>query len=135
HTPERVSTLFWLNMLVSGGMFVVLLGLGPLYGYIQGEAVIGWLLVAYGGKLVIQNVYAIPFALLKKELRFSDIAIARVVAHLSESAARIVFAALGWTVWCWTFAALVRAVVFGAIIQLRHPFLPRLVFRPREVIH
>jgi teichuronic acid exporter len=44
-----------------------------------------------------------------------------------------VFAALGATVWCWTFAALVRAFVFGVAIQVLHPFLPRLVFRPREV--
>lgn len=135
HTPERVSTMFWMNMLVTGGMFVVLLGIGPAYGYLQGNMVVGWLLVAYGGKLLLQNVYAIPFALLKKEMRYFDISVARVIAHLSESAARIVFAALGYTVWCWTFAALTRALVFGVIIQMRHPFLPRFVFRPREVAH
>jgi len=133
HTPERVSTVFWFNLLVSGGLFVLLLGLGPLYGWLQGEPTVGWLLVAYGGKLVLQNVYSIPFALLRKELRFSDIAKARVVAHLAESGARIAFAAAGATVWCWVFAALVRAVVFGVIMQARHPFVPRLVFRPREV--
>lgn len=134
HTPERVSTVFWFNLLVSGGLFVALLVLGPLYGHLQGHAVIGWMLVAYGGKLLLQNVYAIPFALLKRELRFFDISVARVIAHLSESIARIVFAAMGYTIWCWTLASLVRAVVFGAIIQLRHPFIPKLVFRPREVI-
>jgi teichuronic acid exporter len=133
HTPERVSTVFWFNVLISLGLFGVLLVLGPLYGQFQHEAVVGWLLVAYGGKLLLQNVYAIPFALLRKELRFSEIAGARIVAHLSESAARIVFAAMGATVWCWTFAALVRAAVFGIAVQSRHPFLPRLVFRPREV--
>jgi len=135
HTPDRISTMFWMNMLVTGGMFVVLLGLGPLYGYIQGNMVVGWLLVAYGGKLLLQNVYAIPFAFLKKEMRFLDVSVARVIAHLSESAARIVFAAMGYTIWCWTLAALTRAFVFGVIIQMRHPFLPRFVFRPREVSH
>jgi PST family polysaccharide transporter len=133
HTPERVSTVFWFNLVISTGLFVALLGLGPLYGYVQGNPVLGWLLIAYGGKLVFQNVYAIPFALLRKEMRFGDIARARVVAHLAESVGRIVFAALGATVWCWTLAALTRAVVFGVIIQLRHPFVPKLVFQPREV--
>ena len=133
HTPERVSTVFWFNLLISTGLFVILLVLGPLYGYLQGNAVLGWLLVAYGGKLVFQNVYAIPFALLRKELRFGEIAKARMVAHLAESVGRVVFAALGATVWCWTLAALTRAFVFGVIMQLRHPFVPRLVFRPREV--
>lgn len=133
HTPERVSTVFWFNLLVSTGLFVALLGLGPLYGWIQGEPILGWLLIAYGGKLVLQNVYSIPFALLRKEMRFSDIAKARVVAHLAESGARVAFAAAGATIWCWVFAALARTVVFGAIVQARHPFVPRLVFKPREV--
>jgi O-antigen/teichoic acid export membrane protein len=133
HTPERISTVFWFNLLVSGALFVLLLGLGPLYGHLQGHAVVGWLLIAYGGKLVFQNVYAIPFALLRKEMRFGEISVARVVAHAAESVGRIVFAALGATVWCWTLAALTRALVFGVIMQLRHPFVPRLVFRPREV--
>ena len=134
HTPERVSTVFWLNLMISSGLFVALLGIGPLYGWLVHQSTTGWLLTAYGAKLVIQNVYAIPFALLRKELRFSDIAKARVVAHLSESAARIAFAASGFTIWCWTLAGLVRAVVFGIIMQLRHPFVPKLVFQPKEVL-
>jgi len=134
HTPERVSTMFWFNLLISTAMLVALCGIGPLYGWILDAPVVGWLLVAYGGKLVLQNIYAIPFALMRKELRFSAIAKARVVAHLSESVARVAFAAAGATVWCWTFAALTRAIVFGVAIQLCHPYLPKLVFRPREVI-
>jgi PST family polysaccharide transporter len=134
HTPERVSTVFWFNLLVSGGLFLVLLAIGPLYGWIIGIPLVGWLLVAYGSKLIFQNVYAIPFALLKKELRFSEIAIARLIAHLAESVSRIAFAYAGVTVWCLTFSAMVRAFTFGVIMQLRHPFIPKLVFRPREVM-
>jgi O-antigen/teichoic acid export membrane protein len=134
HTPDAVSTVFWFNLLVSTGLVVVLLGLGPLYGRFQGKPVIGWLLVGYGGKLVLQNVYAIPFAMLRRELRYAEIAKARIAAHLCESVARIVLAALGYTVWCWTLAALTRSVVFGVIIQVRHRFVPRLVFRPREIV-
>jgi O-antigen/teichoic acid export membrane protein len=133
HTPERVSTVFWFNMLVSTGLFLLLLVAAPLYAHIQGHAIIGWLLIAYGGKLIFQNVYSIPFALLRKELRFSDIAVARTVAHIAESIARVIFALLGWGVWCFTLAALTRAFVFGVIMQLRHPFIPKFVFRPREV--
>jgi teichuronic acid exporter len=133
HTPEIVSTVFWFNVLITGALFVVLLGLGPLYGWVQDAPVVGWLLVAYGGKLLLQNVYAIPFALLRKDLQFSKIAKARVVAHLAESIARVAFAAAGATVWCWTLAALTRALVFGVAIQICRPFLPRFVFRAREV--
>jgi O-antigen/teichoic acid export membrane protein len=135
HTPDRVSTMFWFNLLITGGLFVVLLGFGPLYGWAFHKPILGWLLIGYGGKLLLQNIYAIPFAMLKRELRYGEIAKARIVAHLAESAARIVFAAMGYTIWCWTFAALVRAFVFGVIIQIIHPFVPRLVFRLREAAH
>jgi O-antigen/teichoic acid export membrane protein len=134
HTPEAVSTVFWLNLMVSSGLFGLLLVLGPLYGRFQDNPVIGWLLIAYGGKLVFQNVYAIPFAMLRRELRYAEIAKARTAAHLCESVARIVFAALGYTVWCWTLAALTRSFVFGVIMQLRHRFVPKLVFQPRQVM-
>lgn len=135
HTPERVSTMFWFNLLITGGLFVALLVIGPVYGWIVGHAIVGWLLIGYGGKLLLQNIYAIPFAMLKKELRYSDIAKARIGAHLAESAARIVFAAMGYTIWCWTFAALTRALVFGIIIQIIHPFVPKAVFKLREAAH
>jgi O-antigen/teichoic acid export membrane protein len=135
HTPERVSTVFWFNMIAAGALFVLLLGIGPLYAKVMHEPIVAWLLIAYGGKLLFQNVYAIPFALLRKELRFSEIAIARIVAHLAESVSRIYFAYIGWTIWCFTLAPLTRAFVFGVIMQLRHPWLPKLVFRPREVVH
>jgi O-antigen/teichoic acid export membrane protein len=134
HTPERISTVFWFNMIISGGLFLLLLGIGPLYGYLVGHSIVGWLLIAYGGKLIFQNVYAIPFAMLRRELRFNDIAVSRVLAHLAESGARCLFAYLGYTVWCFTFAALTRAFVFGVLMQIRHPFVPRFVFRPREVV-
>jgi len=98
-----------------------------------GHEVVGWLLIAYGGKLIFQNSYAIPFALLRKQLRFGDIAKIRTLAHLGESVGRIVYAAGGVTVWCFTLAALTRVVIFGVLMQARHPFVPRFVFRPREV--
>jgi O-antigen/teichoic acid export membrane protein len=135
HTPDRVSTMFWFNLLITGGLFVALLGIGPLYALLVRQSVVGWLLIGYGAKLLLQNIYAIPFAMLKKELRYGDIAKARIVAHLSESAARIIFAAAGYTIWCWTFAALVRALVFGIIIQIIHPFVPKAVFKLREAAH
>jgi O-antigen/teichoic acid export membrane protein len=134
HTPERVSTVFWFNVLLSGGLFVVLLVVGPLYGRLQGYSVVGWLLVAYGGKLLVQNLYAIPYALLRKDLQFAEIAKIRTIAYLAESITRIVFAVLGLKIWCFTLAAIAKTVVFAVLMQARHPFWPKWVFRPREVM-
>jgi O-antigen/teichoic acid export membrane protein len=134
HTPDRISTVFWFNLMVSSGLFGLLFLVGPLYGRLEGHPVVGWLLVAYGAKLLLQNVYAIPYALLRRELRFAEIAKIRTAAYLVESVARIALAATGITVWCFTLAALARAVMFAVLVQVRHPFVPRLVFQLREVM-
>ena len=134
HTPERVSTVFWFNVLLSGALFGLLLVAGPLYGRLQGYDVVGWLLVAYGGKLLAQNLYAIPYALLRKELRFDEIAKIRTVAYLTESVTRVVFAACGVRVWCFTLAGIAKTLVFVVLMQWRHPFWPKFVFRWREVL-
>jgi len=133
HSPEKISTVFWFNVIMSVALFVLLLGFGPLMGSLQGDAVIGSLISVYGIKLLLQNTYAIPFALLKKNLGFSSIAKMRTGAHLSESVARVIFAASGFGVWTFTAAALTRVFVFGALMQIFHPWRPRFVFRPREV--
>ena len=133
HTPERISTVFWFNTLLSGALFGLLCIAGPLYGNLQGYDVVGWLLIAYGGKLLAQNFYAIPYALLRKQMQFEEVAKIRTIAYLTESVTRIVFAASGWTVWCFTLAAIAKTVVFAILMQWRHPYWPRLVFRWREV--
>ena len=134
HTPDRVSTVFWLNLLISGGLFALLLGIGPLYALVEHQPILAWLLIAYGAKLLLQNLYAIPFAMLRKELRFAEVAKARIVAHLGESGSRILFAALGASYWSFTLAAITRALLFGIVVQWWHPFVPKWVFKPREVI-
>lgn len=133
HAPEKVSTVFWFNVIISIALFGALLIFGPLMGRLQGDAVIGSLISVYGIKLLLQNTYAIPFALLKKNLEFGAIAKMRTTAHLSESIARVVFAATGFGVWTFTCAALTRVFVFGLMMQIFHPWRPKWVFRPREV--
>ena len=40
HTPERVSTVFWFNVLLSFGLFALLCIGGPLYARLQGYSVV-----------------------------------------------------------------------------------------------
>ena len=135
HTPERISSLFWFNVLLSAGLFVLPLVAGPLYGLFQGHTVVGLLLVAYGGKLLIQNLYAIPLAVLRKDLQFEEVAKIRTVAYLVESITRVIFVACGITIWSFTLAALAKHAMFAAIFLWRHPYRPKLVFHYRDVAH
>jgi polysaccharide transporter, PST family len=132
HTPERIATVFWLNLLMALAMVGLLALAAPPYARWQRHPVVGPMLIAYGGKLILEAVGAIPAAMLKRELRFKELSLVRVVANVVEFAGKVGLAALGWGAWCFVGAALLRAVIFNAGVQICHPFRPRLTFRPRD---
>ncbi len=132
HTPEKVSTVFWLNVLMSFLLFGLMFIVGPALARFQGHEVIGPMLIVYGTKLIFQNVYMIPTAMMKRELRFKELSVIRVVSNAGEFVGKIGFALAGFGVWAFVLGPMVRVVITGVGIQLAHPWLPRLVFRPRE---
>lgn len=129
---ETVSTVFWLNVGVSIAAFAFVLGLGPLIGYIQDHPVVGWMLILYGTKLLYQNIYFVPMALLRRGMRFKELSVVRTVANLGEAVTKITLAAMGEPIWCFVVGPLVRVVISGIGIQLCMPWRPRALFRRGE---
>jgi O-antigen/teichoic acid export membrane protein len=129
---DTISSVFWLNVLVSLGAFVVVLGVGPLVGFIQGAPVIGWMLIAYGTKLIYQNIYFVPAALLRRDMRFKELSIVRTVANAGDGVTKIVVAAMGEPVWCFVAGPLARVFITGIGVQLFRPWRPRAVFHRHD---
>jgi O-antigen/teichoic acid export membrane protein len=135
HTEDRISTVFWLNMFMSIALALVLsFAVGPVLSSWHKEPVLTWMLAAYGGKLVWQNVYFIPYSLMRRELRFKELQILRIVANLAEFGAKIGFAATGFGVWSLVLGPLCRVLVTGVGIQILHPWRPRMVLRVRDAL-
>lgn len=132
HSPEKIATVFWMNVIMSVLLFGILAVAAPAYASWQGYPVVGSMLLVYGGKLLFQNVYFIPAAMLKRELRFKELSIIRVIANVAEFFGKVVFAALGWRVWCFVIGALLRVLITGIGVQICHPWRPRFHFRLRE---
>ena len=131
HTESRISTVFWINLGVALVLFAAILGIAPIVGTYS-DAIIGWMLVAYGTKLLWQNVYFIPLAMMKRELRFKELSLIRIVANLAEFGGKVGFAWAGAGIWCFVLGPLARALVTGIGAQLRHPYRPTLVLRVGE---
>lgn len=135
HTEDRISTVFWLNVALSVVLAALLaFAVGPILSAIQGQPILTWLLAAYGGKLLWQNVYFIPYALMKRELRFKELSILRIVANFAEFAGKVGFAWLGAGVWAFVLGPLCRVFVTGIGTQLLHPWRPRAVLKLREAL-
>jgi O-antigen/teichoic acid export membrane protein len=132
HDPAKISTVFWINLTIAVLLFAVLAGLAPLVGAAYGHAIIGYMMIAYGSKLVWQNVYFIPAALMKRELRFKELSIIRILANTAEFAGKVGFAWAGFGIWCFVLGPLCRVLVTGVGCQLCHPWRPRFVLRVRD---
>jgi O-antigen/teichoic acid export membrane protein len=133
HTPERISTVFWLNLIMSV-IFLALLAfaIGPALSWLHGQAVVGLMLTAYGGKLIFNNVYAIPSALMRRELRFKELSVIRMIANIGEFCGKVGFAAAGFGIWALVLGPFCRVLITGIGVQICHPWRPRFVLRIRE---
>src|SRR5689334_13383539 len=113
HDEGKASTVFWVNLAIACALFVVIVIAAPLVGNLYEHAIVGSMLIAYGTKLIWQNVYIMPIALLKRELRFKELSVIRIFANLAEFGAKIGFAAAGFSIWCFVLGPLARALVTG----------------------
>lgn len=135
HTEAKISTVFWLNLMMSLMMLSALGFLvGPALGGFHGHAIVGHMLTLYGAKLVWQNLYFMPAALMRRELRFKELSIVRVASNFAEFSTKVASAAAGFGVWCFVIGPLSRVVVTGIGIQICHPWRPRFILRIREAL-
>ncbi len=133
HDADTISTVFWINLLSAAVLFGVIVIVAPIVAVgFYGHAVVGWMLIAYGTKLLWQNVYFIPAALMRRELRFRELSIIRIFANLAEFAGKIGFAAAGFGIWCFIAGPLLRVLVTGVGMQICHPWRPRFVLKLRR---
>jgi O-antigen/teichoic acid export membrane protein len=127
HDDDTISTVFWINLLTATVLFAVILVGAPL---VTGDhPIIGYMLIAYGTKLLWQNIYFIPTAMMKRELRFKELSVIRILANIAEFLGKVGFAWAGFGIWCFVLGPLCRVFVTGVGSQIRHPWRPRLVFK------
>lgn len=133
HNQRQLSTLFWLNVLAGGGMFAVLWVIAPYFAAMHGHAVITDLVRMFGLMLVLRTGYATHQALLKRELRFKELSLVRVVANLAEFSTKVGTAAAGMGVWCFVLGPLARQLIYAVGVPLFYRWRPSLQFAAREV--
>jgi len=134
HTAERVSTVFWINLLLATTLCGLIVVFAPLVAKpFFGHAVVGSMLIAFGvGKLMLGTGYFVPMAMLKRQERFKELSVVRVLANLGEFAGKVGFAAGGFGVWCFVLGPLVRTVIYVVGCQILYPYRPQWTFKLKE---
>ena len=131
---RTLSSIAWLALASSVVVAAALAALAGAVGAAFDRAVVGALLGAYGGKLVLGAVQLVPEALLRRELAFRPLSIVRMIAMIADSVAKLLAAALGLHIWCFVIGPLANAVVTCAGIQWIRPWWPALQLDVRAAL-
>jgi O-antigen/teichoic acid export membrane protein len=130
HTESKTSTIFWINVIAGIIVLELLLLATPVLA--GAYPIVGLMLLVYGSKLILQNLYLIPVAMMKRQLRFKELSMIRIVANFAEFGAKIGLAYLGFGIWCFVLWPLSRILVTGIGAQICHPWRPRLICNLRD---
>ncbi len=139
-----LSTICWLGVIAATAM-TALLALGRVaIAPSLPDPIVATLLVAYSARLIPRQFSAVSEALMKRDLRYRELAMVRIVASVVEIVIKLGAAYLAnyWgrdlAIWCFVLAPIANALTttVGTLICL--PWWPRLQFRrdvARRAIH
>jgi O-antigen/teichoic acid export membrane protein len=110
-TQEQVSNLFWINIVVSGALAVVGIGLAPLLAWFYRDPRVAGIMVAMSLTFVLTGATVQHRALLTRQLRFRALALIDVVSMTLSFATACWLAWRGFAYWSLVVQQLCLAAV------------------------
>lgn len=130
---EATSSAFYtsagLSVLLAGGLA---LSAGPISEALQVPE-LRPVLPALAASLVVGGLSSVPAMLLRRELRFKELAVRSVLATVVSVVVAIALALAGAGVWALVAQTLVRSVVALVVLWVATDFRPRLVYDRAEM--
>ncbi len=134
HSQEQLSTLFWMNVMF-GVIFYAVIWVGsPYFALLHDEPVIESLCKVFGINLLVRSGYAMHHAQLRKQLRFRELSIVRIIGNLLEFSFKVGTAAAGFGVWCFVAGSMARSLTLFVGLPLINKWRPSFVFQPKKCL-
>jgi len=108
---QQVSTLFWVNMLLSVTIMLITVGSGPLLAWFYREPRLIGITTGYGITILFAGLAIQHEAILSRQMRFTAIVVVEVVALLSGFVSAVVSALHGAGYWSLVLNQLVMTLV------------------------
>lgn len=108
---QQVSTLFWVNMLLSAAIMLITIASGPLLAWFYKEPRLIGITAGYGVTILFAGLAIQHEAILTRQMRFTSIAVIEVLAIVSGFLSAIVAAWHGAGYWSLVLNQLVMTVV------------------------
>lgn len=125
-THAQVSTLFWINTGIGLLITLAVISIAPLIAWFYGEAQLLALTLASAFTFAISGMSIQHKALLRRQMRFSAIAVAQVVTQALALVVGIIGALIGLRVWALVAMELAQVVFVALSMFLLCPWRPGL---------
>jgi len=106
----QISTLFWINVLLSSGIMLVTAALAPAIAWFYGEPRLIWITLALAGAFIFGGLTVQHQALLRRQMRFGSLALIQIISLLVSILAAIIAAWYGAGYWALVIMYLAEAI-------------------------
>lgn len=96
---DQISTLFWVNVLLSLGVTVVTAALAPLIAWFYGDPRLIWITVVTAGGFLISGIAVQHEALLRRQMRYFTLALIGLMSMVIGYVVGIIMALRGFSYW------------------------------------
>jgi len=115
-THKQVSTLFWVNVWVSGAIMLLTAALSPAIAWFYGEPRLTWITIALASAFIVGGLTVQHQALLNRQMRFFALVIADISSTVASIVAAVIAALNGAGYWSLIVMQLVNAIVYAIVI-------------------
>jgi len=121
---EQISTLFWINVLISAVLGVCVLVGSPLVAAFYGKPELTAVTAVLSISFIISGLSIQHAALLRRHMRFGNLAIVQIAAQVITLAVTILLAFYGWRYWALVGGSLTTAFASVVLTFFFCPWLP-----------
>lgn len=123
-TQSQISTLFWINSLISLALGVILAASGSLVSKFYDRAELTLIMAILAISFVVEGLTIQHTALLRRHLRFTAVAIADILSRFSFLVTAIVMALQGFSYWSLVGGHIIRSLVLLGFTFYYCPWIP-----------
>lgn len=121
---EQISTLFWLNVLISLFLGLCILAGSPLVTWFYGRSELTTVTAALSLSFIISGLMIQHQALLRRHMRFGSLAVIQIASHVFNLIVTILLALAGWRYWALVGGALATALSGTVLTFFFCPWIP-----------
>ena len=114
-SSEQISTLFWVNVLLSLAITLLTVAIAPLVAWFYGEPRLTWITVATSVGFLIGGLSVQHEALLRRQMRYSTLAAIGIVGVVAGYVVGILMAWYGFSYWALVSSQLAVVIVSTAL--------------------